>query len=108
MQIKMTQRHCDVPKNVLARAETEVTRLQRFEPRLGNAELIFTEERHGCFVEGILSVSGSDVVVAKGEGGDFRAALDGLLSRLSKILRRQRERLVDHRGPSHEDLSESG
>ena len=108
MQIKIAQRHCEVPALVLERAEGEVERLQRFEPRLGNAELVFTEERHVRFVEGILSVDGFDAVVAKGEGADFRGALDSLLTRLSKILRRHRERVVDHRGPSHEELSESG
>ena len=107
MQIKLAQRHCDVPESVLERAETEVTRLSRFEPRLGNVELIFTEERHRRFVEGILSIDGSDPVVAKGDGPDFRAALDTLLGRLSKILRRQRERITNRRGPSAEDQAAS-
>ena len=108
MQINITQRHCDVPKDVLERAETEVARLDRFESRLLKAELVFQEERHVRHAEGILSISGRDPVVAKGEGPDFRAALDALLGRLSKILRRQRARLVDHRGPSADDGNETG
>ncbi len=100
MQINIAQRRCEVPPAVLERAEAELPRLTRFEPRLGKAELVFSEERHVRFAEGILSVDGFEPVVAKGQGSDFRAALDSLLARLSKILRRHRERIVAHRGPS--------
>jgi len=78
--------------------------LQRFQPRLSAAEIVFWEEGSVRSVEGILSIHGADRVVAKGEGPEFRAALDVLLDRLSRILRKQRELSTKHRGPSHEGV----
>jgi ribosomal subunit interface protein len=81
---------------VLKRAEDRLRRLERFEPRLSSADLIFSEERSGRFAEAVLSIDGEDRVFAKGEGPEFRAAVDVMLDRLSRILRKQRERRTDH------------
>jgi len=101
MRIQVTQRHCEVPDRVVSRAEQRLKRLERFEPRLSSADLIFTEERTARFAEAVLSIDGEDRVFAKGEGPEFRAAVDVLLDRLSRILRKQRERRTDHQGEPH-------
>lgn len=98
MRVQTTQRHCTVPERVVKRAEERLHRLERFEPRLSSADLVFTEERKGRFAEAVLSIDGADRVFAKGEGPEFRAAVDVMLDRLSRILRKQRERRTDHQG----------
>ena len=100
LQIRITDRKCDVPDRVHRRAEDRISRLQRFQPRLRSADVVFSEEPGKRSVEAVLSIDGQDRVVARGEGPEFRAALDVLLDRLSRILRRQREQHTDHRGPS--------
>lgn len=104
MRVQVTQRHCEVPERVISRAESRLLRLERFEPRLSSADLVFTEARNARFAEALLSIDGSDQVFAKGEGPEFRAAVDVLLDRLSRILRKNRERRTDHQASPHASL----
>ena len=108
MRVQVTKRHCEVPDRVISRAEDRLRRLERFEPRLSAADVTFTEERSARFAEARLSIDGSDTVFAKGEGPEFRAAVDVLLDRLSRILRKRRERRTDHQGPPRSDGPDPG
>lgn len=98
MKINTVARHCDVPDFVIERANQQIGKLVRFESRLTSAEVAFQVERHVHRVEAFLSLNGDEPVLAHGEGGDFRTALDQTVARLSKILRRRRAHLVEHRG----------
>ncbi len=82
-------------------------RLRRVEPRAARAEIIFQEERHLKLAEGIVVVDGEEPTVARGEGSDFRAALDQMSDRLRRMLRRRRERVRDHQGPSASEVASS-
>ncbi len=98
MIINTVARHCDVPDSVISRANEKLARLVRFEPRLASAEVVFHVERYIYRAEAILSLHGDGPAVARGEGSDFKAALDQATDRLSKILRRRRAHLLEHRG----------
>jgi len=100
MRVQTVTRNCEIPQAVRDRAEEQVKRLTRFEPRLASAEVIFEEERHLKLAEGVLSVDREEPIVAQGEGGEYRAAVDQMVERLSKILRRRRSQTTDHKGPS--------
>lgn len=105
MRVQITARHCDVPDPVRDRAETQVRRLRRYDPRVSAAEIVFEVEKHVKKVEGILSVDREEPVVAHGEGEEFRLALDRLVARLGRMLRRRRSQRTDHQAPG---LSETG
>ena len=104
MRIQTVARHCEVPTPIRDRATEQVERLGRFDPNLQSAEIIFEEEKHRKSVEGILTREGGPPAVAQGEDSDFRAALDQMLDKLQKILRRNRSQLRDHRGPKLSDV----
>ena len=97
MTINTVARHCDVPDVIIKLAHQKIGRLTRFEPRLTSAEVVFEVERHVHRVEAVLSLNGARPVVARAEATDFRMALDRACGRLSKILRRRRAHLVEHR-----------
>lgn len=101
MRVQIATRRCDVPRPVLERAERRIQGLSRYEPRLSAAELVFEEERHTRRAEGVLSIDRDEPMVARGEGEDFRAALDQMVDRLSRMLRRRRSQRTDHQGPRH-------
>ncbi len=107
MRVQLVTRHCDVPAAILTRAQEQLPRLTRFDDRLSSGEVIFDEERHLKRAEGVLSLDGSAPVVARGEGPEFRAALDQMLERLSRILRRRRTQELDHKGPKLSEVVES-
>jgi ribosomal subunit interface protein len=105
MRVAITMRHCDVADTVRERAQELVEKLDKYDPRVSAAELVFEEERHERKVEAVLSVDRDEPVVASGLGDDFTAAVDQLVDRLAKILRRRRSQVRDHHaGPVAEGL----
>jgi ribosome-associated translation inhibitor RaiA len=105
MRIQIVARHAAVPDDVVERVHELLPKLQRFDPNLSHAEVIFTEERHIKKAEGILYLDHEEPAVAEGEGIDFRAALDQMSDRTGKILRRRRRQEKDHQGPGLADLA---
>ncbi len=108
MRVQIVTRHCDVPAAILTRAQEQLPRLSRFDQRLSAGEVVFEEERYLKRAEGVLTLDGGEPVVARGEGLEFRGALDQMLERLSRILRRRRTQALDHHGPKLSDVVESG
>lgn len=99
MRVQIAARHCDIPDSVRRRTEEQITRIGKYDNRVAGAEVVFEEEKRTRRVEVILSVNGGEPVVAHGEGEEFRTALDKVVDRLSRILKRQRAQLTNHQGP---------
>ncbi len=74
-------------------------RLAKYDPRVGAAEVVFEEEKRIKKVEVVLSVDRSEPVVAHGEGEEFRTALDKVVDRLGRMLKRQRAQAKSHQAP---------
>lgn len=99
MRITITERHCQVPSRVATRTESVVGGLNKYEERATAAEVIFTDEKHTKKAEVIVHIDGAPHVVAKGEGADFRSAIDQATDRIKRRLRDQREQRRDHQAP---------
>jgi len=99
VRVQITERHCDVPDEVLQRTEGQIESLTKYEQRATAAEVVFSEEKHSRRVEVIIHVDGSEAVVAHGNGTEFRTALDQAVDRLGRMLRRGRKRRRDHQAP---------
>ena len=104
MRVQITARHCDVPKDVLERTETQIRSLAKYQARASAADVVYSEEKLMRKVEVIVHIDGAEAVVAHGEGTEFRPALDAVVERLSRRLRRQRERRRDHKAPPLSDV----
>ncbi len=100
MRVQITARRCEISDALRDRTEALVLKLQKYDPRVSAADVVFEEERHQRKVEAILSIDRDDPVVAHGEGSDFPGAVDQLVDRLRKILRRRRSQVRDHQAPS--------
>jgi len=105
MRIQVVIRQSEVPEDVIERLHEQLPKLQRFDPNLSHAEVVFSEERYIRKVEGILYLDREEPAVAEGEGDDFRSALDQMIDRTGKILRRRRRQVKDHQGPSLSELA---
>lgn len=99
MRIQITTRHCEVPEDVRERARAQVEALGKFDPRATSADVVFTEERVTRKVEVILTVDGAPPVVGHGEGSEFGAAVEQVVDRVGRMLRKRRERDRDHQAP---------
>lgn len=97
MQVNITARHCNVPQKVKVEAQERVKRLERYEPRVDNAVIEFDNDHGTKQVETRIFVAGSHSIVAHGSGETFRTALDQSMDRLTRQLKRRRERVRDHK-----------
>jgi ribosomal subunit interface protein len=99
VRVQIAARHCDVSDPVRARTEEQIRKLTRYDPRISAAEVVFEVEARLRKVEAILSVDRDDPIVAHGEGEDFRGALDQMVDRLARRVRRRRSQRTDHQAP---------
>ena len=99
MRVKITTRHCDVPKALLTRTEEQIQKLSKYDSRVGSAEVTYTEEKHSRKVEVVLHIDGAPPVVAQAEERDFRSALDKATDRITRMLKRERQQHRDHWAP---------
>jgi len=91
-----------VPADILERTESQVASLAKYSPRATAADVVYEEEKLDKLVEIIIHIDGSEPVVAQGRDTDFRTALDQMVERASRRLRRQRERRTDHKAARRE------
>jgi ribosomal subunit interface protein len=98
VQVRITERHCQVPRDTLERAQKRLSSLSKYHPRASAAEVVFTEEKVSRGVEVIIHVDGNEPIVASVQDTDFRSALDKVIDRLGRRLRKQRQRRTDHQG----------
>ncbi len=96
MRIQIAARKCEIPDSVRTRTEEQLGKLSKYEPRLSAAEVVFKTEKHLKKVEAILKVGRGDPVVAGGEGDEFQEALDSMVDRLSRMLKRRRSQRTEH------------
>jgi ribosomal subunit interface protein len=91
MQATITVRHGEISDALRERAITVVERLGNVAPRPMEITVVFDVDGLEQTAELRLHLARGEVLVAKGEGGDHRTALD----RAEEKLRRQVERAAD-------------
>lgn len=108
MRVQIAQRHCDVPEPIRERVRSRIERLVRYDSRLSRAEVVFEEERHRKKVEAILSVDRDEPVVARAEADEYRAAVDRLVDKLARILRKRSTQRRDHQARPLKEVASLG
>lgn len=89
MNITIVARHCTPPNVVIDRAMERIQGLTRLAPRILAADLVFEVEGDDHRVEARLSLPGQPMIVVNGRGGTFGEALDAMMDRLRRGLRRR-------------------
>ncbi len=105
MNVSITTRHCSVSERTRADAQERLERLKRYEPRLDTAAVEFDDDHGTKQVETRIFVAGSHSIVAHGSGDTFRTALDRSIDRLTRQLKRRRERVRDHKAPKLSEVA---
>ena len=105
MNVSISTRHCSVSERTRNEATERLRHLQRYEPRVANAEVEFDDDHGTKQVETRIFVTGSHSIVAHGSGDTFRTALDRSIDRLTRQLKRRRDRIRDHKAPKLSELN---
>jgi len=87
----ITVRHCEISDALRERAVTVVDRIGNLTSRVMESAVVFDTDGTQQTVEIRLHVPRGEILVARGEAGDHRTALD----RAEERLRRQVERISD-------------
>lgn len=100
MQVIIATRHGDVSDRMEEQIREQMKRLSRFESRVSRVEVTLNREKNRWEVEGLAHVDRAEPVHAHAEGDDVQTVVDQMLDRLTRQLKRLRERHRDHRGPT--------
>ena len=86
MRVTITQRHCDVPDDLRARARDVVARLVKVLRRPLAAQVIFRDDHGAATVELRLHAARGGPFIATADGADHKSALDRAAARLRRQL----------------------
>jgi ribosome hibernation promoting factor len=100
MQIDVTGRHVDITDSLKSYVENKFQRLERHFEHINNTHVILSVEKDRQKAEATVHVNRGNLF-ADNEQEDMYAAIDGLIDKLDRQLKKHKEKLTDHhRGES--------
>ncbi len=99
MQVSVTGRHIELSPELRSYAESKAGKLDRFYDRLRVVEVILDGEGNGFEAEIIAKGKRKSVFVAKERGEDMYAAVDLVIDKIERQLKRHKEKMRDHKHP---------
>ncbi|MEM1173231.1 MAG: ribosome-associated translation inhibitor RaiA [Pseudomonadota bacterium] len=95
MQVSVSGHHVDITDSLRDYVETKVERLERHFDIVSGVHCILTVEKLRHKAEANVNVNG-DTIYADATEEDMYAAIDGLVDKLDRRVRKHKEKLVDH------------
>lgn len=95
MQIDVTGRHVDVTDSLKTYVENKFQRLERHFEHINNTHVILSVEKERQKAEATVHVNRGNLF-ADNEQEDMYAAIDGLIDKLDRQLKKHKEKLTDH------------
>jgi len=96
MQLSVSGHHVDVTDSLRGYVESKIERLERHFDLVSDVHCILTVEKLRHKAEAKVSVNGGTIFAETTEE-DMYAAIDGLVDKLDRQVRRHKEKMVDHR-----------
>lgn len=95
MQLNLTGHHVDITPALRDYVRGKVTRLERHFDSLTDINCVLTVEKLRHRAEATVNVAGGRLFADAIEG-DMYAAIDGMVDKLDRQIRRHKEKLTDH------------
>ena len=95
MQLSVSGHHVDVTDSLRGYVESKIERLERHFDLVSDVHCILTVEKLRHKAEAQVSVNGGTIFAETTEE-DMYAAIDGLVDKLDRQVRRHKEKMVDH------------
>jgi putative sigma-54 modulation protein len=103
MQLNVSGHHVEVTDSLRNYDETKLEKIARHFDIVSDVHCILTVEKLRHKAEASVQVSGSTIFVDHTEE-DMYAAIDGLVDRLERRVRKYKEKLVDHHAKDKQKL----
>ncbi len=95
MQVNITGQHVEVTESMHNYTMEKLERLERHFENITNVHVILSVEKLRQKAEATVHVNGGDLF-ADSEETDMYAALDGLIDKLDRQIRKHKEKMKDH------------
>lgn len=95
MQINLTGHHVDVTPSLRQYVESKFERIERHFDNMTNIHVVLSVEKQRQKAEATVHVAGGNLF-ADVEHDDMYAAIDNLIDKLDRQIRRHKEKLTDH------------
>lgn len=95
MQINLTGHHIDITPALRSYVQEKFEKLERHFNNMTNIHVILTVEKERQIAEAEVHVNGRDLF-ANAENNDMYAAIDGLIDKLDRQVKKHKEKLRDH------------
>jgi ribosomal subunit interface protein len=97
MQVQVTGKHVDVGEALRSRVADEITTsIEKYFDRGGGADVVVSREGQSFKVDCAVTLASGQQLTTHGVGGDAHMAFDVAMERMSKRIRRYKNRLRDH------------
>jgi ribosomal subunit interface protein len=103
IHIEVISRHHQVSERTRSFALERAQKLARFNDRLSRIQVILEEEHAEFLVEMIAHVDTGATIVGKESGDGYRSALDALMLKMERQLKKDKEKRTNHK---HETLKD--
>lgn len=109
MQVQVTGKHVDVGEALRTRVTDELSNsiLKYFDREGGGADVVVSREGSAFRVDCSVVLASGQQLTTQGVGGDAHLAFDAALEKMSKRVRRYKNRLKDHHGQALAKQAES-
>ena len=95
MQLNVSGHHVEVTESLRGYVTTKIERLERHFAIVSNVHCILTVEKLRHKAEAKVNVNG-DTIYADATEEDMYAAIDGLVDKLDRRVKKHKEKLADH------------
>lgn len=95
MQLNVSGHHVEVTDSLRGYVESKIDRLERHFDLVSDVHCILSVEKLRHKAEAKVNVSGS-TIFAETTDEDMYAAIDGLVDKLDRQVRKHKEKMVDH------------
>ncbi|MDZ7767797.1 MAG: ribosome-associated translation inhibitor RaiA [Woeseiaceae bacterium] len=95
MQLSVTGHHVDITTAMRTYVETKLEKIERHFDLVSDVHCILTVEKLRHKAEATVSVNGG-TIYADATEDDMYAAIDGLVDKLDRQVKKYKEKLVDH------------
>jgi putative sigma-54 modulation protein len=102
--IKVTGRHVSITEAIKTYAESKIENIHLDYPRIMEAHAILDVEKHRHFAEIVLHCSNHITIEASHECDDMYAAIDGVVSKVARQMRKFKTKLLRNHRPRGKDI----
>jgi ribosomal subunit interface protein len=108
MQVQVTGKHVDVGEALRSRVSDEISNITaKYFDRGGGADVVVSREGNAFKVDCAVTLASGQQLTTQGLGGDAHVAFDAALEKMSKRIRRYKNRLKSHHSQALAKQAES-